>query len=111
MHVLNITKYKVKWWRSAPREGPGGITYPTWPGERLRVPQEELESVAGEKEAWNTLLKLLLAQPEVWFSFDSVLGSFNEDYLNIIGVLNLNNALPDNSNSNNKNHPKKGRLA
>ena len=28
--------------------------------ERLRIPQEGLESIAGERDDWNTLLSLLL---------------------------------------------------
>jgi len=32
--------------------------------ERLRIPQEELESVAGEKEAWGALLSRLPPGPE-----------------------------------------------
>lgn len=32
-------------------------SHPDW--ERLRIPQEELENVAGESNLWNTLLSLL----------------------------------------------------
>lgn len=28
----------------------GGIKYPAWPGSILRIPEEELDSAAGEKE-------------------------------------------------------------
>ena len=44
-------------------EHAGGITYLLWPGKRLRVPQEELESVAGERDVWYSLLSLLPLQP------------------------------------------------
>lgn len=33
------------------------ISHPDW--ERLRIPQEQLENVAGESNLWNTLLSLL----------------------------------------------------
>ena len=37
------------------------VSHLAW--ERLRIPQEELESVAGEKGAWRALLSLLLPRP------------------------------------------------
>lgn len=40
--------------------------------ERLVVPWELLETVAGKKEAWNTLLNLLLLQPDLGFERLSV---------------------------------------
>lgn len=42
----------------------GGITHPTWPRNVPWAPQEKLESVAGEKEAENTLLNLLPPPPD-----------------------------------------------
>jgi len=48
-----------------PGEDPGpagGIISPSCP-ERLRIPQNELEGVAGEREVWVSLLGLLPRDP------------------------------------------------
>jgi len=54
--LLRIKRSQLRWFGHLIR-----ISLLAW--ERLGIPQEELESVAGEKEAWGALLRRLPPRP------------------------------------------------